>query len=108
MYWDPTPAESRYRQRLESSFLSTVFRGDFIKLLDAFRVYLDSSDSDQFTNSEDEASADEMTPVLARFALLALEYVKWILAGCTEGGLDGQTDFHISRAIMAAAAVAPM
>ena len=95
-------SESRYRQRLESCFMSDKsFRKEFLQLLVAFRVYLEEEEEESLRREDEQDQ--EVTATLARFAVLALEYLKWLQVACTEPGVDGQQGHQAGLAVNAAA-----
>lgn len=83
-------------RRLESSFHSNMYRHALLQLMSAYSTFLETSSSshcgDLVASKEEETKISDMVPGLARFGILAMEYVKWMLTSNTEviGPLDHQ------------------
>ena len=95
LFWDPSATEVKYANRLEASFfLSEDQRLTLGHMLEAYAVFLDSGLL--LTDNR------EITACLARFGILASEYVKWILAVNTDS-LDA-VEHQLNLALGAVAA----
>ena len=91
---------------MESTFHSDLYRQTFLQLLNAYTIYMEQSSNshcgDLIASSEEEAKVNQMVPELARFGILALEYVKWILTSNNEniGALDYQVILYSTYIIV--------
>lgn len=98
-FWPMSHAESRYTHKLEASFHSDEWRRSLPLLMDAYATFLEEEEFSAESPEEKAIAKD-----LAKFGLLCLEYVKWMVASDSSTSSNEGREQALHLALRAAAA----